>query len=113
VCTIDSRDDILDQLAQRRPVMVLLDLLSRRWALRVLWELREGPLTSRALRSACDEVSPGVLQTRVDELRSAGFVTRVERQGYALTEAGSGLLELLLPLSTFARDWSAQLTAPR
>ena len=54
--------------------MALLDLLGRRWALRILWELRDEPLTSRALRTACDEASPTVLQTRLDELREAGFV---------------------------------------
>lgn len=112
MCTIDSREAILEQLAQRRPVMVLLELLSHRWALRVLWELREGPLTSRALRAACDEVSPGVLHTRLDELRAGGFVTRVERQGYALSDLGAELLEILLPLSAFARDWPAHLDCP-
>jgi DNA-binding HxlR family transcriptional regulator len=25
-----------------RPIMALLDLLGRRWTLRILWELREG-----------------------------------------------------------------------
>ena len=35
-----------------RPIMALLDLLGRRWSLRILWELREAPLTSRALRTA-------------------------------------------------------------
>ena len=38
-----------------RPIMALLDLLGRRWTLRIMWELREGSLTSRALRTACDE----------------------------------------------------------
>ncbi len=37
-----------------RPIMALLDLLGRRWMLRIIWELRNGPLTSRALRQACD-----------------------------------------------------------
>lgn len=37
-----------------RPIMALLDLLGRRWTLRIIWELRNGPLTSRALRQACD-----------------------------------------------------------
>ena len=42
-----------------RPIMALLDLLGRRWTLRIVWELREDrALTSRALRSACDEASP-------------------------------------------------------
>ena len=44
--------------ASGRPIMALLDLLGRRWSLRILWELREAPLTSRALRAACDEASP-------------------------------------------------------
>ena len=58
-----------------RPVMALLDLLGRRWTLRIVWELRDDRrLTSRALRSACDEASPTILQTRLTELREAGLV---------------------------------------
>ena len=57
-----------------RPIMALLDLLGRRWSLRIIWELREAALTSRALRTACDEASPTILQTRLTELREAGFV---------------------------------------
>ncbi|HTO53257.1 MAG TPA: transcriptional regulator, partial [Myxococcota bacterium] len=30
-----------------RPIMAALDLLGRRWALRVLWELRNGPHSFR------------------------------------------------------------------
>src|SRR5208282_2198038 len=36
-----------------RPIMALLDLLGRRWALRVIWELREEPLVFRALQQRC------------------------------------------------------------
>ena len=57
-----------------RPIMVLLDLLGRRWSLRILWELREGALTSRALRAACGDASPTVMQQRLTELREAGFI---------------------------------------
>ena len=57
-----------------RPIMALIDLLGRRWSLRILWELREQTLTSRALREACDDASPTVLQARLAELRQAGFV---------------------------------------
>src|SRR5450759_58084 len=56
-----------------RPIMALLDLLGRRWSLRIIWELRDDrSLTSRALRTACDEASPTILQTRLSELREAG-----------------------------------------
>jgi DNA-binding HxlR family transcriptional regulator len=64
-----------------RPIMVLLDLLGRRWTLRIIWELREKPLTSRALRTACDEASPTVLQARLSELRDAGLLELVLNPG--------------------------------
>ena len=88
-----------------RPIMVLLDLLGRRWSLRILWELRGPPLTSRALRGACDEASPTVLQARLSELRQAGFVELVPGDGYRLTALGQELLETFLPLHRFAERW--------
>ena len=93
-----------------RPIMVLLDLLGRRWSLRILWELREAPLTSRALRAACDEASPTVLQARLSELREAGFVELVPAGGYGLTGLGRELNETFLPLHRFAERWSKQRT---
>ena len=89
-----------------RPIMALLDLLGRRWSLRILWELREGPLTSRALRAACDEASPTVLQTRLSELREAGLVELVAASGYSLTALGRELHQNFLPLHCFAERWS-------
>jgi DNA-binding HxlR family transcriptional regulator len=86
--------------------MVLLDLLGRRWALRVIWELRDQALTSRALRQACDGVSPTVLQARLDELRKAGFVDH-DTGGYHLTDLGADLLRKVLPLHAFADRWAA------
>jgi DNA-binding HxlR family transcriptional regulator len=95
----------------RRPVMRLLDLLGRRWALRVLWELRGDPLTSRALRAACDDVSPTVLQARLGDLRSAGLVEHAPGAGYGLTSLGRELLDAFLPLYAFADRW-AEITDP-
>lgn len=88
-----------------RPIMALLDLLGRRWSLRILWELREAPLTSRALRTACDEASPTVLQARLTELREAGFVELGEGGGYGLTPLGRDLCETFMPLHRFAERW--------
>ena len=89
-----------------RPIMALLDLLGRRWTLRIMWELREGSLTSRALRKACDEASPTVMQTRLSELREAGLIELVQGDGYGLTELGKELNETFLPLHRFAERWS-------
>ena len=95
-----------------RPVMALLDLLGRRWTLRIVWELRDDRrLTSRALRSACDEASPTILQTRLTELREAGLVELVTGDGYRLTALGKELTETILPLHRFAERWSKQQRA--
>jgi DNA-binding HxlR family transcriptional regulator len=92
--------------------MALLDLLGRRWSLRILWELREERrLTSRALRTACDEASPTVLQARLSELREAGFIALGEAGGYALTPLGRDLCETFLPLHRFAERWRKQQEA--
>jgi DNA-binding HxlR family transcriptional regulator len=91
-----------------RPIMALLDLLGRRWSLRILWELREATLTSRALRQACDEASPTVLQARLAELRQAGFVELAPASGYRLTELGRELHGTFLPLHRFAERWKGR-----
>jgi DNA-binding HxlR family transcriptional regulator len=89
-----------------RPIMALLDLLGRRWTLRIIWELRGGALTSRALREVCDQASPTILQTRLTELREAGFVELVPGEGYGLTALGQELFETFLPLHRFAERWT-------
>ncbi|HEX7948050.1 MAG TPA: helix-turn-helix domain-containing protein [Phenylobacterium sp.] len=91
-----------------RPVMVLLDLLGRRWTLRILWELRHGPLTSRALREACDDASPTVLQARLGELRAADLVRHEKASGYAVTALGREFLTSFMPLYSFAERWAAR-----
>ena len=89
-----------------RPIMALLDLLGRRWTLRIIWELRDGPLTSRALRTACDDASPTVVQARLSELRDAGLVELLAGDGYRLTPLGRELMESFQPLNRFAERWS-------
>src|SRR5438876_11867731 len=75
-----------------RPIMALLDLLGRRWALRVIWELRRDSLTFRELQKHCDRMSPSVLNQRLAELRTAGVVEASSDGGYTLTEDGLSLL---------------------
>jgi DNA-binding HxlR family transcriptional regulator len=92
--------------------MALLDLLGRRWTLRVLWELREGPLTFRALQERSAGMSSSVLNQRLRELRAAGVVA-VGDGGYELTGEGRELLELLRPLNGWAQRWSERGTRTR
>jgi len=85
-----------------RPIMALLDLLGRRWTLRVLWELRAGAQPFRTLRERCDALSPTVLNQRLRELRAAGLVALEPGDGYALTADGRALGRVLLPLHAWA-----------
>ena len=89
-----------------RPVMAALDLLGRRWTLRLLWELRGGPLTFRELRARCDEMSPTVLNQRLGELRDVHILESTD-EGYALTNDGRGLMKALKPLLTWSEAWAA------
>jgi len=93
-----------------RPLPALLDLLGRRWTLRLLWELRLGPRGFRELRAACGEMSPTVLSTRLGELRAAGLVTADKDRRNALTERGRELGQVLLPLQEYAERWAEDLS---
>lgn len=94
-----------------RPIMMLFDLLGRRWLLRVLWELRDMPLTFRELRERCDAMSPTVLNQRLHELREAGIVVQEEPSGYGLTRHGRQLLETIMPMQRWADQWQRRVAA--
>jgi DNA-binding HxlR family transcriptional regulator len=86
--------------------MALLDLLGRRWALRIAWELRGGPLTFRGLQERSDGLSPSVLNARLADLREAAIVEQRSGEGYALTAEGERLLAALAPLQDWAARWA-------
>jgi DNA-binding HxlR family transcriptional regulator len=85
--------------------MALLDLLGRRHALRVIWELRDRALTFRELQAACGGISSSVLNERLAELRSADIVSRGEG-GFELTEEGRELHAAYEPLAAWASRWA-------
>src|SRR6201993_3786118 len=84
-----------------RPIMGALAALGRRGALRLLWELRNGPLTFRALQTACD-TNPGSLNTRLKELRQLRIVDH-GTTGYILTAHGVSLRAPFNPLQPGAQ----------
>jgi DNA-binding HxlR family transcriptional regulator len=88
--------------------MAALDMLGRRWALRVLWELRDGPVGFRALQAACDGMSSSVLRDRLHELTEAALVERRD-DAYQLTALGADLGQSLAPLTRWAERWNEQL----
>lgn len=92
-----------------RPVMALLDLLGRRWALRVLWELHAGASGFRELQARCDGMSPSVLQLRLEELEAHRLVARSAEGPWTLTAQGRELVTLALPLARWAEGWARAL----
>jgi DNA-binding HxlR family transcriptional regulator len=98
--------------ATGRPIMALLDLLGRRWALRIMWELSHGPgPTFRELQQRCDGISSSVLTQRLSELTEAGIICR-PGHGYALTPDGEDLTGYLLQLQHWADRWAARIQQP-
>ncbi|MGJ7581266.1 winged helix-turn-helix transcriptional regulator [Variovorax sp. RHLX14] len=83
----------------------LLALLEARYALRVLWALRDGHAqTFRLLQDSVGNITPNTLNTRIKELREAGVVSHGS-DGYCLTMSGQDLLKRLSDLQAFAAKW--------
>ena len=88
----------------------LFALLEARYAMRVLWALRDGHAqTFRLLQDSVGGITPNTLNTRIKELREAGFVTHGS-EGYVLTPVGTDLLKRMHDLQPFAAKWIAQQT---
>lgn len=88
----------------------LLGLLESRYAIRVLWALKDGHAqTFRLLQDSVGGITPNTLNTRVKELREAGLLTH-DNEGYVVTASGADLLKRLGDLSAFATKWSAGQT---
>jgi DNA-binding HxlR family transcriptional regulator len=90
-------------------MMAALDLLGRRWTLRVIWELQQAPAGFRELRRRCDTMSSSVLSQRLRELTDLGLVTTDEHRIYRLTPLGEHLQDALDPLLTWSQQWQATL----
>lgn len=95
-----------------RPLMAALDLLGRRWTLRLLWELRDGPVGPRAILAACPGLSSSVLYRRLGELTEAGLVERGADGSYALTRVGKDLSGAIAPLDRWSQRWARSRPSP-
>ncbi len=93
-------------------MLVLLDLLGRRWALRILWELRQAPASFQALQARCDSMSTSVLSQRLAELRAAQLVDKDQSGAYRLTEPGTQLLARLDGMDEWTQEWGRLLGRP-
>lgn len=93
--------------------MAAFDLLGRRWAILVLWELRDNPVGFRDLRRALNDVSSSVLSTRLRELSEVELVATTDDGKYVLTSIGKELLYALSPLKLWSFNWAQHLGVER
>jgi DNA-binding HxlR family transcriptional regulator len=90
-------------------MLALLDLLGRRWALRILWELRAQPASFQALQQRCDSMSTSVLSQRLGELRDAQLIEKDQAGDYLLSEHGVRLLAQLDGIDEWTQEWARTL----
>ena len=97
------------------PIMALFDLLGRRWAMGIIWNLAAGPSTFRALQTPRARksvtISPSILNARLKDLQEARLAERT-LDGYALTELGRELFSLIEPLDAYALKWGKAIGEP-
>lgn len=93
------------------PIESALDLLGRRWALRVVWELRRDRLSFSEISKRL-AISPSVLTSRLGELVEAG-ICEIEPggRGYSLTGHGRELARILYEVNRWASTDSAASSA--
>ena len=83
------------------------ELLGRRQALRVLWELGDGPLGFRELQRLSD-TSSSVLSQRLRDLSDNGLVESKHAQ-WQLTRQGNSLITTLEGLPAWSKRWARSL----
>ncbi len=84
----------------------LLRLLESRYAMRVLWALKDGHAqTFRLLQDSVGGITPNTLNTRIKDLREAGLMDHGP-DGYFVTPSGADLLKRISDLQAFAGRWA-------
>jgi DNA-binding HxlR family transcriptional regulator len=90
-------------MARSAPVEDALDLLGRRWALRIVWELRRNTLSFSELRRRTG-ISPSVLSARLGDLAGGGVVEADSGRRYRLSGRGRELARVLYELNRWAEQ---------
>lgn len=91
-----------------KPIMALMDLLGRTWALGIIWNLQQGPATFRELQQRCEKISPTLLNSRLKELKMLQLI-ELHSSGYQLTNQGLELISIILPLGNWSKGWAKEV----
>lgn len=89
---------------EARPELLLFDALGRRWAMRILWELRGGALAFNEIRRRCGLMSTSVLSRRLGELGEMGLAGHDDFGSWELTATGRAVGEALTTLAGLAPE---------
>ncbi len=84
------------------PELLLFDALGRRWALRILWELRGGALAFNEIRRRCGLMSTSVLSRRLGELHDLGLAAHDDFGSWELSATGRSVVDALAALAAVA-----------
>jgi DNA-binding HxlR family transcriptional regulator len=97
-------------MADERAIAGALELLGRRWALRIVWELRRDAVSFNELRERVG-ISPSVLSSRLAELSKADVIERDHSRRYRLSGHGRELARILYELNRWAEAGGGMLAA--
>jgi DNA-binding HxlR family transcriptional regulator len=90
------------------PINAIFDLLGRRWALGIIWNLDKGALTFRELQEVCGGISPSILNSRIKDLKDADILER-SLEGYQLTSRGKELRDIIIPMGNWSFTWAEEV----
>ena len=97
-------------MSAAKPIDSALDVLGRRWALRLVWELRRDSVSFGQLRKRTG-ISPSMLSTRLAELEELGVADRDRSRHYRLTGRGRELARILYEINRWAEAGGGMLGA--
>jgi DNA-binding HxlR family transcriptional regulator len=93
------------------PVNATITVLSGKWKMRILWELRSGVKRFGELREAMSGVTPAVLSAQLQSLTTQGIVSRQvyaeipPKVEYELTGVGKTLIAVICTMETWGIEY--------
>jgi len=97
-------------MGAEKAISSAFELLERRWAMRIVWELRRDAVGFNELRERLP-ISPSVLSARLAEYSAAGIVDLDPGRRYRLTGRGRELARILYELNRWAESAAGNLVA--
>jgi DNA-binding HxlR family transcriptional regulator len=109
---IDNQRNIIENKTEKFcPVISTIDVLTGKWKMRILWELRYGVKRFGQLKDDMQKVTPAVLSTQLQALVTEGIISRSvyaeipPKVEYELTETGRSLIAVICAMETWGINY--------